>query len=156
MQNDGYVLKGTRYIPNFKIPSAELPTGRMTIPNGTVVTLKSNVNSYLSTSPDDLTVYYTGANGGWYEAKATYKKISAKEYQVTLPQITIGGNAQIQFKGVHRGPDTTVFTASFTVPEPEQCKEDTKKVARQPRRDLTDEEYTDCLLYTSPSPRDRG
>ncbi|OFN34886.1 prealbumin-like fold domain-containing protein [Corynebacterium sp. HMSC072A04] len=143
MQNDGYVLKGTRYIPNFKIPSAELPTGRMTIPNGTVVTLKSNVNSYLSTSPDDLTVYYTGANGGWYEAKATYKKISAKEYQVTLPQITIGGNAQIQFKGVHRGPDTTVFTASFTVPEPEQCKEDTKKVARQPRRDLTDEEYTD-------------
>lgn len=143
MQNDGYVLKGSRYIPNFKIPAAELPTGRMTIPNGTVVTLKSNVNSYLSTSPDDLTVYYTGANGGWYEAKATYKKISAKEYQVTLPQITIGGNAQIQFKGVHRGPDTTVFTASFTVPEPEQCKEDTKKVARQPRRDLTDEEYTD-------------
>lgn len=143
MQNDGYVLKGSRYIPNFKIPAAELPTGRMTIPNGTVVTLKSNVNSYLSTSPDDLTVYYTGANGGWYEAKVTYKKISAKEYQVTLPQITIGGNAQIQFKGVHRGPANTVFTASFTVPEPEQCKDDTTVMPRQPKRELTAEEYTD-------------
>ena len=143
MQNDGYVLKGSRYIPNFKIPATELPTGRMTIPNGTVVTLKSNVNSYLSTNPDDLTIYYTGANGGWYEAKATYKKISAKEYQVTLPQITIGGNAQIQFKGVHRGPATTVFTASFTVPEPEQCKEDTTVEPRQPKRELTAEEYSD-------------
>ena len=80
MQNDGYVLKGSRYIPNFKIPSDELFGGQLSIPQGTVVTLKSSVNSNLSTNPEDLTIYYTGANGGWYEAKATYKKISAKEY----------------------------------------------------------------------------
>ena len=140
MQNDGYVLKGSRYIPNFKIPSGELFGGQLSIPQGTVVTLKSSVNSNLSTNPEDLTIYYTGANGGWYEAKATYKKISAKEYQVTLPQITIGGNAQIQFKGVHRGPPNTVFTASFTVPAKEECQDPV--TSRQPKRELTAAEFT--------------
>ncbi|MCG7460141.1 SpaA isopeptide-forming pilin-related protein [Corynebacterium tuberculostearicum] len=141
MQNDGYVLKGSRYIPNFKIPSDELFGGQLSIPQGTVVTLKSSVNSNLSTNPEDLTIYYTGANGGWYEAKATYKKISAKEYQVTLPRITIGGNAQIQFKGVHRGPVNTVFTASFTVPAKEECQDPV--TSRQPKRDLTPAEFAD-------------
>lgn len=141
MQNDGYVLKGSRYIPNFKIPSDELFGGQLSIPQGTVVTLKSSVNSNLSTNPEDLTIYYTGANGGWYEAKATYKKISAKEYQVTLPRITIGGNAQIQFKGVHRGPANTVFTASFTVPAKEECQDPV--TSRQPKRDLTPAEFAD-------------
>lgn len=157
MQNDGYVLKGSRYIPNFKIPSDELFGGQLSIPQGTVVTLKSSVNSNLSTNPEDLTIYYTGANGGWYEAKATYKKISAKEYQVTLPRITIGGNAQIQFKGVHRGPANTEFTASFTVPEPEKCKGDTKVEPRQPPRKLTAEEYTDGspVYVVTSEPKDR-
>lgn len=141
MQNDGYVLKGSRYIPNFKIPSGELFGGQLSIPQGTVVTLKSSVNSYLSTNPDDLTIYYTGANGGWYEAKVTYKRISAKEYQVILPQITIGGTAQIQFKGVHRGPDNTVFTASFTVPAKEECQDPV--TSRQPKRELTPAEFAD-------------
>ncbi|QRP97946.1 LPXTG cell wall anchor domain-containing protein [Corynebacterium sp. FDAARGOS 1242] len=141
MQNDGYVLKGSRYIPNFKIPSGELFGGQLSIPQGTVVTLKSSVNSYLSTNDEDLTIYYTGANGSWYEAKVTYKKISAKEYQVTLPQITIGGNAQIQFKGVHRGPANTVFTASFTVPAKEECKDPV--TSRQPKRELTPAEFAD-------------
>ena len=141
MQNDGYVLKGSRYIPNFKIPSGELFGGQLSIPQGTVVTLKSSVNSYLSTNPEDLTIYYTGANGGWYEAKVTYKKISAKEYQVILPQITIGGTAQIQFKGVHRGPANTVFTASFTVPAKEECQDPV--TSRQPKRDLTPAEFAD-------------
>lgn len=141
MENDGYVLKGSRYIPNFKIPAGELFGGQLSIPQGTVVTLKSSVNSYLSTNPDDLTIYYTGANGGWYEAKVTYKKISAKEYQVTLPQITIGGTAQIQFKGVHRGPANTVFTASFTVPAKEECQDPV--TSRQPKRDLTPAEFAD-------------
>lgn len=151
MQNDGYVLKGSRYIPNFKIPSGELCGGQLSIPQGTVVTLKSSVNSNLSTNPEDLTIYYTGANGGWYEAKATYKKISAKEYQVTLPRITIGGNAQIQFKGVHRGPANTEFTASFTVPEPEKVE------PRQPPRKLTAEEYTDGspVYVVTSEPKDR-
>ena len=141
MQNDGYVLKGSRYIPNFKIPAGELFGGQLSIPQGTVVTLKSSVNSYLSTNPDDLTIYYTGANGGWYEAKVTYKRISAKEYQVILPQITIGGTAQIQFKGVHRGPANTVFTASFTVPAKEECQDPV--TSRQPKRDLTPAEFAD-------------
>ncbi|AMO89385.1 LPXTG cell wall anchor domain protein [Corynebacterium simulans] len=141
MVNDGYVLKGSRYIPNFKIPSGELFGGQLSIPQGTVVTLKSSVNSYLSTNPDDLTIYYTGANGGWYEAKVTYKRISAKEYQVILPQITIGGTAQIQFKGVHRGPDNTVFTASFTVPAKEECQDPV--TSRQPKRELTPAEFAD-------------
>ena len=141
MQNDGYVLKGSRYIPNFKIPAGELFGGQLSIPQGTVVTLKSSVNSYLSTNPDDLTIYYTGANGGWYEAKVTYKRISAKEYQVILPQITIGGTAQIQFKGVHRGPADTVFTASFTVPAKEECQDPV--TSRQPKRDLTPAEFAD-------------
>ena len=141
MKNDGYVLKGSRYIPNFKIPSGELFGGQLSIPQGTVVTLKSSVNSYLSTNPDDLTIYYTGANGGWYEAKVTYKRISAKEYQVILPQITIGGTAQIQFKGVHRGPADTVFTASFTVPAKEECQDPV--TSRQPKRDLTPAEFAD-------------
>ena len=141
MVNDGYVLKGSRYIPNFKIPAGELFGGQLSIPQGTVVTLKSSVNSYLSTNPDDLTIYYTGANGGWYEAKVTYKRISAKEYQVILPQITIGGTAQIQFKGVHRGPDNTVFTASFTVPAKEECQDPV--TSRQPKRELTPAEFAD-------------
>lgn len=141
MVNDGYVLKGSRYIPNFKIPAGELFGGQLSIPQGTVVTLKSSVNSYLSTNPDDLTIYYTGANGGWYEAKVTYKRISAKEYQVILPQITIGGTAQIQFKGVHRGPADTVFTASFTVPAKEECQDPV--TSRQPKRDLTPAEFAD-------------
>ena len=141
MQNDGYVLKGSRYIPNFKIPAGELFGGQLSIPQGTVVTLKSSVNSYLSTNPDDLTIYYTGANGGWYEAKVTYKRISAKEYQVILPQITIGGTAQIQFKGVHRGPANTVFTASFTVPAKEECQDPVTSI--QPKRDLTPAEFAD-------------
>lgn len=141
MQNDGYVLKGSRYIPNFKIPAGELFGGQLSIPQGTVVTLKSSVNSYLSTNPDDLTIYYTGANGGWYEAKVTYKRISAKEYQVILPQITIGGTAQIQFKGVHRGPANTVFTASFTVPAKEECQDPV--TSRKPKRELTPAEFAD-------------
>ncbi|MDK8483130.1 SpaA isopeptide-forming pilin-related protein [Corynebacterium sp. MSK105] len=141
MKNDGYVLKGSRYIPNFKIPSGELFGGQLSIPQGTVVTLKSSVNSYLSTNPDDLTIYYTGANGGWYETRVTYKRISAKEYQVILPQITIGGTAQIQFKGVHRGPADTVFTASFTVPAKEECQDPV--TSRQPKRDLTPAEFAD-------------
>ncbi|WP_299137852.1 prealbumin-like fold domain-containing protein [uncultured Corynebacterium sp.] len=148
MQNDGYVLKGSRNIPNFKIPSGELYGDTLYIPQGTVVALKSSVNSYQSNAVEDQTIYYTGTDGKWYEVNATYKKISAKEYQVTLPKIAIGGNAQIQFKGVHRGPTDTVFTASitdtFTPPDLGECQDGTRAAERRlPKRELTRDEYKD-------------
>lgn len=52
-------------------------------------------------------------------------KVSVKKYEVTLPEITIGGAAEIEFKGVHRGPPNTVISAKFDVvggttqPEPD-------------------------------------
>lgn len=154
IQNDGYVLKGSRYIPNFKIPSDELTAGTLTIPAGTVVTLKSNITSYLSSIAADMTIYYTGFKGGWYEAEAKYERISGTEYRVTLPQITIGGNAQIQFKGVHRGGPNTVFT--LTIPRPE-CRADAKVVSKQPARQLTSEEFTDGspVYVVTSEPMDR-
>lgn len=143
MQNDGYVTPKdqSRFIPNFKIPASELTGGTLTIPAGTVVTLKSNETIYLSQDSSDMTVYYTTASG-WAEVKATYKKIGAKEYQVTLPEFIIGGDAQIQFKGVHRGRTSTVFTASFSVP-PVDCSAAPKVESKYPPRQLTAEEYAD-------------
>lgn len=144
LQNDGYQEKEfrtypyTRFIPNFKIPVSELSGGKLNLPAGTVVTLTAKGNSGMASSPDDFIVYYTNTNGGWSEVKATYKKINATTYEVTLPQITIGGAAQIQFRGVHRTNNNTVFTASFTAPE--QCKSPVER--RLAKRELTAAEFT--------------
>ncbi|CAB0628296.1 VWA domain-containing protein [Corynebacterium diphtheriae] len=120
-----YEQKGTRFIPNYKIPADQLSGGTITLGAGTVVTLESSIRFYLAPNDADFTVYYTGTDGNWYETKATYKKVSVKKYEVTLPEITIGGAAEIEFKGVHRGPPNTVISAKFDVvggttqPEPE-------------------------------------
>lgn len=120
-----YEQKGTRFIPNYKIPADQLSGGTITLGAGTVVTLESSIGFYLAPNDADFTVYYTGTGGNWYETKATYKKVSVKKYEVTLPEITIGGAAEIEFKGVHRGPPNTVISAKFDVvggttqPEPD-------------------------------------
>lgn len=106
-----YEQKGTRFIPNYKIPADQLSGGTITLGAGTVVTLESSIRFYLAPNDADFTVYYTGTDGNWYETKATYKKVSVKKYEVTLPEITIGGAAEIEFKGVHRGPPNTVISA---------------------------------------------
>ena len=147
-QNDGYVLKGSRYIPNFKIPADQLAHGKITFPEGTEVILETNVRSFMSDKAPDLIVYYTGPNGGWYQTEATYKKISDKKYEVILPQITIGGPAQIQFMGLHRGPANTVYSATFNVPIPKCANPtaETEVVRKLPPRQLTAEEFA----YGSP------
>ena len=110
-----YTQKGDRHIPNYKIPADQLNGGKMTLGAGTVVTLESSTTFYIAPNSADFTVYYTGTDGGWYETKANYKKVSGKKYEVTLPEITIGGAAEIEFKGVHRGSPNTVISAKFDV-----------------------------------------
>ena len=110
-----YTPKGDRHIPNYKIPANQLSGGTITLGAGTVVTLESRTTFYSAPNSADFTVYYTGTDGGWYETKATYKKVSGKKYEVTLPEITIGGAAEIEFKGVHRGSPNTVISAKFDV-----------------------------------------
>ena len=120
-----YTQKGNRHIPNYKIPTSQLSGGTITLGAGTVVTLESGTKFYAAPDSTDLTVYYTGTDGYWYETKATYKRVSDKKYEVTLPEMTIGGAAEIEFKGVHRGSPSTVISAKFDVvggatqPEPE-------------------------------------
>ncbi|OFK32090.1 prealbumin-like fold domain-containing protein [Corynebacterium sp. HMSC064E08] len=151
-QNTDYVLKGSRYIPNFNIPSDQLTNGSITLPAGTKVILKSNITSYLSTNQADLTIFYTDEGGKWREIAVPYKRISNTQYEVTLPQITIGGSTQIQFKGVHRGPANTVFSATFNLPSPpivpkcENPTPETEVVRKLPPRQLTAEEFA----YGSP------
>ncbi|AGE37409.1 VWA domain-containing protein [Corynebacterium urealyticum] len=121
-----YTQKGDRHIPNYKIPADQLSGGTLTLGAGTVVTLESRTTFYSAPNPADFTVYYTGTGGYWHETKATYKKISDKKFEVTLPEMTIGGAAEIEFKGVHRGPAGTVISATFDVvggttqPEPRE------------------------------------
>ena len=110
-----FVTKGNRHIPNFKIPADQLSGGTITLGAGTVVTLESRTTFYPAPSATDFTVYYTGTDGAWYETTATYRKVSDKKFEVTLPEITIGGAAEIEFKGVHRGPPNTVISATFDV-----------------------------------------
>lgn len=110
-----YTQKGNRHIPNYKIPADQLSGGTLTLGAGTVVTLESSIKFYPAPNSADFTVYYTGTDGNWYETKATYKKVSDKKFEVTLPEITIGGAAEIEFKGVHRGPPDTVISAKFDV-----------------------------------------
>ena len=114
-QQQKYTQKGDRHIPNYKIPADQLSGGTLTLGAGTVVTLESSIQFYLAPNSADFTVYYTGTDGNWYETKATYKKVSGKKFEVTLPEITIGGAAEIEFKGVHRGPPNTVISAKFDV-----------------------------------------
>lgn len=68
-----YEQKGTRFIPNYKIPADQLSGGTITLGAGTVVTLESSIGFYLAPNDADFTVYYTGTGGNWYETKATYK-----------------------------------------------------------------------------------
>ncbi|TYR15924.1 VWA domain-containing protein [Corynebacterium urealyticum] len=110
-----YTQKGDRHIPNYKIPAEQLSGGTLTLGAGTVVTLESSTTFYSAPNPADFTVYYTGTGGGWNETQATYKRVSGKKYEVTLPEITVGGAAEIEFKGVHRGPAGTVISAKFDV-----------------------------------------
>lgn len=110
-----YTQKGDRHIPNYKIPADQLSGGTLTLGAGTVVTLESSTTFYSAPNPADFTVYYTGTGGGWNETQATYKRVSGKKYEVTLPEITIGGAAEIEFKGVHRGSPNTVISAKFDV-----------------------------------------
>ncbi|WP_232250827.1 SpaA isopeptide-forming pilin-related protein [Corynebacterium amycolatum] len=110
-----YTQKGNRHIPNYKIPADQLSGGTLTLGAGTVVTLESSIKFYPAPNSADFTVYYTGTDGNWYETEATYKKVSDKKFEVTLPEITIGGAAEIEFKGVHRGPANTVISAKFDV-----------------------------------------
>lgn len=114
-QQQEYVQKGNRHIPKFKIPANQLSNGAITLGAGTVVTLESRTKFYPAPDPADFTVSYTGTDGNQYEAKATYKKVSDKKFEVTLPEITIGGAAEIEFKGVHRGSPNTVMSAKFDV-----------------------------------------
>ena len=114
-QQQKYTQKGDRHIPNYKIPADQLSGGTLTLGAGTVVTLESKTVFYPAPNPADFTVYYTGTDGNWYETKATYKKVSGKKFEVTLPEITIGGAAEIEFKGVHRGSPNTVISAKFDV-----------------------------------------
>lgn len=114
-QQQKFTQKGNRHIPNFKIPANQLSGGAVTLGAGTVVTLESRTTFYPAPDQQDMTVYYTGTDGDWYETKATYKKINDRKYEVTLPQITIGGAAEIEFKGVHRGSPNTVISAKFDV-----------------------------------------
>lgn len=131
-----YTQKGNRFIPNYKIPADQLSGGTLTLGAGTVVTLESSIKFYPAPNPADFTVFYTGTDGNWYETKATYKKVSDKKFEVTLPEITIGGAAEIEFKGVHRGPPNTVMSAKFDVvggeTEPTQPTEPTEPETPEP------------------------
>lgn len=148
----GYVNKGSRFIPSFVIPADQLSNGTITLPKDTEVILETNIDSYMSKDSADMIVYYTGTNGGWYETKATYKRINNKKYQVILPQISIGGPAQIQFMGLHRGPANTVYSATFNLPTPppipkcENPTPETEVVGKAAPRQLTAEEFA----YGSP------
>lgn len=157
-KQQNYVLKGNLNIPDFKIPAGELTNGTITLWKGTEVILESNVNSYLSTDSLNQKIFYTGKNGGWYEAAATYEKISGRKYRVILPEITIGGNAQIQFMGVYREAPSTVFSATFTIPTP-VCTAESKVQTKQAPRKLTPEEFANgspvYVVTSTPSNQNR-
>ncbi len=107
---------GNRYIPNYKIPTEQLSGGTITFGAGTVVTLESSVKIETATKAADFTVYYTGIDNEWNEVPATYKKISDTKFEVTLPEITVGGAVEIEFKGVHRKvKNTPAISATFDV-----------------------------------------
>ncbi|VEH73757.1 DUF6923 family protein [Corynebacterium segmentosum] len=143
-------------VPVFQIPQKELANGAITLPKGTEVLLEVNNPIFQNSHPNDQKISYTGKNGGWSEAPATYEKINDKKYRVTLPAtITIGGNAEIQFTGVRRGRPT-VFSATFSVPAP-KCSPDAEVKSKQWPRSLTKEEFehgSPIYVVTSTPSRD--
>lgn len=163
-----YELKGTRYIPNYKIPANQLSGGTITLGAGTVVTLESSIKFYPAPNAADFTVYYTGIDGSWYETKATYKKVNDKKFEVTLPEINIGGAAEIEFKGVHRGPPNTVISAKFDVvggttqpepdpePQPDPDPEPQPDPEPNPGTSVTPEAPTAVDPATAPSCVEKG
>lgn len=141
-----YILKGTRFIPDFQIPSNQLTNGTITLVEGTEITLDvTRDKGYIAPNQDDLKIFYNGKNGGWFEAPAKYEQTRKyNQFKVVLSTtITIGGSAHIQFMGVHRGRNTN-FSATFKVPAPPapRCEADAEIKNKQPRRELTKEEFS--------------
>lgn len=142
-----YIRKVNRFIPDFKIPSNELTNGTITLMEGTEITLDVTRGSgFISPNQGDLKIFYNGKNGGWFEAPAKYELSKRnKKFKVVLSKtITIGGNAHIQFMGVHRGPADTNFSATFKVPASPapSCEADAEIKNKQPARELTKEEFS--------------
>lgn len=128
--------------PEFKIPKENLTDGVLEIPKGTKVILENQHLMFPTTSSE---VEFTNQKGKKETVNATYKQLTNSSFEVTLPQMTIGGAATIYFKGVHQQNKNYTNSASFIFQEDSQkCSaEDQRITQRQLPREVTEDEYSD-------------